>query len=161
MFPNLGSKPPPKSAASRPGTRSHDLHLHPTFTTGSRQIRVSKLANNGKRMRPRTIGYHFYVPGHIPEPKNLALTDAKIIAQYDINISKQTRARHKKAGLANVQYLRISHFKATVLSDESLRSAAPRIVAAGPRCGFRAPCETTRDPRQRSGCWQLRRGIEG
>ena len=56
-------------------------------------------------------GYYFYVPGRIPEDKNPVQTDAKILGQYDIDISKWVRARRKKWGLARVQYLRWSrHF---------------------------------------------------
>lgn len=55
-------------------------------------------------------GYYFYVSGLIPEGKNPAETDRKIIAQYSIDASKWTRARRKKAGLANVQYLRLGRF---------------------------------------------------
>ena len=55
-------------------------------------------------------GYYFYVTGIIPEGKDPAKTDAKIIAQYGIEISKWARARRRKAGLANVQYLRYNRF---------------------------------------------------
>ncbi len=56
-----------------------------------------------------TNGYYFYVSGRIPEEKNPTRTDEKIIKQYDIDVSKWTRARRKKAGRANVQYLRYRH----------------------------------------------------
>jgi hypothetical protein len=55
-------------------------------------------------------GYYFYVSGLIPEHKDPAETDQKIIARYGIAVSKWTRARQKKAGLANVQYLRYGRF---------------------------------------------------
>jgi hypothetical protein len=51
-------------------------------------------------------GYYFYVSGRVPDHKLPEDTDAKIIAQYGIDVSKWSRARRKKAGLANVQYLR-------------------------------------------------------
>jgi hypothetical protein len=51
-------------------------------------------------------GYYFYVAGIIPSEKSAARVDAKILAAYDIAISKWTRARRKKEGHANVQYLR-------------------------------------------------------
>ena len=55
-------------------------------------------------------GYCFYVTGMIPEGKDPKKTDAKIIAQYGIDISKWSRARRKKDGKANVQYLRYDRF---------------------------------------------------
>ena len=55
-------------------------------------------------------GYWFYVKGSIPEGKEPAKTDAKIIAQYGLDVSKWTRARQKKAGQASVQYLRCGRF---------------------------------------------------
>ena len=55
-------------------------------------------------------GYYFYVRGWIPETKDPANTDQKILAQYGIAISKWTRNRRKKEGQANVQYLRHGHF---------------------------------------------------
>ncbi len=64
------------------------------------QLAVSYLAN----------GYWFYVTGEIPAHKEPTKTDRKIIEQYGVGISKWARARRKKAGLANVQYLRLEHF---------------------------------------------------
>ena len=55
-------------------------------------------------------GYYFYVSGMIPSNKSAARVDAKILAAYDIAISKWTRARRKRAGQANVQYLRHGRF---------------------------------------------------
>ncbi|HRZ58802.1 MAG TPA: hypothetical protein P5525_25470, partial [Candidatus Paceibacterota bacterium] len=55
-------------------------------------------------------GYYFYVSGLIPAHKTPADTDAKIIRQYGIAVSKWSRARRKKAGQANVQYLRYGRF---------------------------------------------------
>lgn len=55
-------------------------------------------------------GYYFYVAGVIPSNKSAARVDAKILATYDIAISKWTRARRKQAGQANVQYLRYGRF---------------------------------------------------
>jgi hypothetical protein len=51
-------------------------------------------------------GYFFYVLGHVPEGKDPAHVDAKLVERYGIDISKWTRARRKQAGRANVQYLR-------------------------------------------------------
>ena len=51
-------------------------------------------------------GYYFYVSGKIPIDKNPTDTDAKIIGQYGIDVSKWTRCRQRKTGAAGVQYLR-------------------------------------------------------
>jgi hypothetical protein len=55
-------------------------------------------------------GYFFYVAGAIPEGKDPRSTDAKLIQKYDIAVSKWTRCRRKRAGLANVQYIRFGRF---------------------------------------------------
>ena len=57
-----------------------------------------------------THGYWFYVTGTIPEHKEPSTVDAKLIARYGIARSKWTRCRRKRAGLANVQYLRHGRF---------------------------------------------------
>lgn len=57
-----------------------------------------------------THGYWFYVAGEIPEGKNPAAVDAKLIERYSIAISKWARCRRKKQGLANMQYLRHERF---------------------------------------------------
>jgi hypothetical protein len=64
------------------------------------QLAVNYIAN----------GYWFCVKGWIPEGKDPTKTDAKIIAQYGLDVSKWTRARQKKAGHARVQYLRWDRF---------------------------------------------------
>ncbi len=55
-------------------------------------------------------GYWFYVSGVIPERKDPARTDRKLMTQYGIGISKWARARKKKAGQANLHYLRHERF---------------------------------------------------
>jgi len=57
-----------------------------------------------------THGYWFYVVGEIPEGKDPVTVDAKLIQRYGIAISKWTRCRRKKQGLANIQYLRHERF---------------------------------------------------
>lgn len=57
-----------------------------------------------------THGYWFYVMGAIPEGKDPAGVDAKLIDRYGIAISKWARCRRKKQGLANMQYLRHGRF---------------------------------------------------
>jgi hypothetical protein len=46
----------------------------------------------------------------IPELKEPTAVDRKIIRKYGIDLSADQRARRKKRGLANVQYLRYEHF---------------------------------------------------
>jgi hypothetical protein len=55
-------------------------------------------------------GYYFYVTGVIPERKDARAIDRKIISQYGIDERKWTRARRKKGGLANLQYIRHGRF---------------------------------------------------
>ncbi len=55
-------------------------------------------------------GYWFYVTGRVPEHKDPANVDRKLIGQYGLDVSKWTRARHKQAGRARVQYLRYDRF---------------------------------------------------
>jgi len=64
------------------------------------QLAVSHLSN----------GYHFYVPGRIPEHKDPLAVDRKLLERYDIAVSKWTRYRRKKLGHASVQYLRFERF---------------------------------------------------
>jgi len=51
-------------------------------------------------------GYWFYVSGKIPEEKDPRGVDAKLVTKYGVEISRQSRARRKLAGHANVHYLR-------------------------------------------------------
>ncbi|GMU82465.1 MAG: hypothetical protein AMXMBFR47_23360 [Planctomycetota bacterium] len=55
-------------------------------------------------------GYVFYVTGRIPERKDPAAVDAKLIERYGIGISRWARVRRKRAGLANMHYLRYDRF---------------------------------------------------
>ena len=57
-----------------------------------------------------TNGYWFYVTGEIPAHKDPRAVDAKLIARCGLDVSKWTRCRRRKAGLASVQYLRHGHF---------------------------------------------------
>ena len=52
-------------------------------------------------------GYWFYVQGFVPDGKDPQLIDQKLIDNYGIAISKWRRARRKRAGKANVQYIRV------------------------------------------------------
>ena len=60
------------------------------------QVAVSYLSN----------GYVFYVIGQVPDGKDPSKVDAKLIERYGIDVSKWSRARLKRAGRANVQYIR-------------------------------------------------------
>lgn len=60
------------------------------------QLAVSYISN----------GYFFYVTGQVPEGKDPARVDAKLIERYSVGISKWTRARRKRSGRANIQYIR-------------------------------------------------------
>jgi hypothetical protein len=51
-------------------------------------------------------GYWFYITGHVPVAKDPRLIDRKLIAKYGIGVSQSTRARRKRLGRANLQYLR-------------------------------------------------------
>lgn len=64
------------------------------------QLAASYLAN----------GYYFYVSGTIPLGKDARQVDEKLIARYEIDISKYVRFRRKQRGLANLHYLRYGRF---------------------------------------------------
>ena len=55
-------------------------------------------------------GYWFYVAGNIPPGKPPEAVDEKLISRYNIAISKWARARRKRAGSANLHYLRFEQF---------------------------------------------------
>ncbi len=50
-------------------------------------------------------GYWFYVAGRVPDYKDPRAVDAKLIKKYGIDVSRSERARRKRAGLANMQYI--------------------------------------------------------
>lgn len=51
-------------------------------------------------------GYWWYVTGVVPAWKDPQAVDEKLIRKYGIAISEATRARRKRLGKANLQYLR-------------------------------------------------------
>ena len=55
-------------------------------------------------------GYVFYVCGWVPERKEPRAVDRQLVAKYGIDVSKWARARRKRAGYANLQYLRFERF---------------------------------------------------
>lgn len=57
-----------------------------------------------------TKGYWFYVTGIVPKDKDPRRIDQKLLAKYEVDISKWARSRRKAAGLANVHYLRHRRF---------------------------------------------------
>ncbi len=52
-----------------------------------------------------THGYFFWVAGVIPAGKDVRRVDAKLVERYGLEVSKWTRARRKRVGLASVAYL--------------------------------------------------------
>lgn len=62
-------------------------------------------------------GYRWYVTGLIPEHKNPAKTDEKILTTYGIARSKRQRARNKELGQANLHYLRFERFFVILASE--------------------------------------------
>jgi hypothetical protein len=51
-------------------------------------------------------GYYFFVQGTLPEGKDPAALDAKLLAKYDVAKSEGARRWRKQQGLGNVQYVR-------------------------------------------------------
>jgi hypothetical protein len=78
------------------------MYRYETFSIESfiQQLAVCYISN----------GYWYYVTGVIPEHKDPRKTDAKILQQYSIGISKWARSRKKRSGEAKVQYLRLGRF---------------------------------------------------
>ncbi len=54
--------------------------------------------------------YWFYVVGEVPAAKDPQAVDEKLLAKYDIGLSKWAKARRKKRGGAKLQYLRHGRF---------------------------------------------------
>ncbi len=52
-------------------------------------------------------GYWFDCQGFVPEGKCPEVIDAKLIAKYGAALSKWQRARRKRGGHANLQYIRL------------------------------------------------------
>ena len=55
-------------------------------------------------------GYWFCVAGEIPPGKDPRAVDQKLTQRYGVSLSRWARARRKKAGNANVHYLRYERF---------------------------------------------------
>lgn len=80
-------------------------------------------------------GYWHYVTGFISEGKDPRLVDEKLLAKYDIALSRQTRARRKQHGFANLHYLRYD--RTFVL-----------LATAGQHPFYQAEAQNLRDIRQ-------------
>lgn len=55
-------------------------------------------------------GYWFYVAGSVPAGKDPRAVDRKLIAKFGITTSSKERTRRKRAGLANLHYIRHDRF---------------------------------------------------
>lgn len=55
-------------------------------------------------------GYWFFVTGFLPRDKDCHQIDRKLIEKYEVDITRPKRARRKRAGMANVHYLRHRRF---------------------------------------------------
>ena len=55
-------------------------------------------------------GYWFYVAGSIPVGKDARTVDRKLISKYGVTASSKERTRRKRAGLANLRYIRHDRF---------------------------------------------------
>jgi hypothetical protein len=55
-------------------------------------------------------GYFYYVAGQVPEGKDPRAVDEKLMTKYGVGVSRWARARRKRAGHANVHYLRHGRF---------------------------------------------------
>ena len=97
-------------------------------------------------------GYLFFVTGNIPEGKDPARTDAKILSQYPIAVSRWARARRKQAGLGNVHYIRYGRFfviLATHGTTEFFEGEGPEeLTEEEKRSGKKPPKSRIRDARQ-------------
>ncbi|RUL83549.1 hypothetical protein [Tautonia sociabilis] len=81
--------------------RDGDRYVAATLEGFIQQLAVSYVKN----------GYVFYVTGCVPAGKDPREVDRKLVEKYGVGVSKWVRARRKRAGLANVQYLRFErHF---------------------------------------------------
>lgn len=55
-------------------------------------------------------GYWWYTTGTIPDQKEAKSIDSKLIDRYAIALPERERARRKRTGLANMQYIRCGRF---------------------------------------------------
>lgn len=83
-------------------------------------------------------GYRYYVVRKIPERKDPLRVDEKLVGLYELDLSKWARARRKRSGYANVQYIRYGSFAVLISSPP-----------VGGHAFFRE-CEDYRDIRKKS-----------
>lgn len=57
-----------------------------------------------------THGYWHFVTGHVPAGKDPGRLDEKLVQKYGLAVSTWTRARRKRCGIANLQYIRHERF---------------------------------------------------
>ncbi len=57
-----------------------------------------------------THGYWFFVTGVVPDGKDPQRTDARLLGRYGVVLSRWTRTRRKRQGLANVHCRRFRGF---------------------------------------------------
>jgi len=62
-------------------------------------------------------GFYWYVTGSIPDSKDPAVIDRKLIAKYGIEVSEWERRHRKKRGVANAHYLRYQRWFILLVSE--------------------------------------------
>ena len=98
-------------------------------------------------------GYYFYVLGRVPKGTRCRQIDRKILAKYEIELSKDQRYRRKKQGQANIQYLRYQDtflLLATEGEHPFFAKNKPRFRMRGSR---RSGCSATPSPTKMVGSW--------
>ena len=111
-------------------------------------------------------GYYFYVRGYIPDHKDPVATDRKIIAQYAVDVSRWSRCRRRKAGLASVQYLRYRRFYVILAThgDHPFFAAEAKQVRDFRRCplyfmGYSIGCRRGRGGGEFHASVRIERGV--
>ena len=84
---------------------THNLGMEYVCETTSLDGLVQLLACN---LLPH--GYWFYVTGWVPLGKDPKRVDAKLMKKYGIDVCRAERSRRKRAGYANLRYLRHGRF---------------------------------------------------
>jgi len=62
-------------------------------------------------------GFYWYVTGSIPDGKDPAVIDRKLIVKYGIEVSEWERRHRKKRGVANAHYLRHQYWFILLVSE--------------------------------------------
>lgn len=89
--------------------------------------------NKGQFVRKIAIdyvryGYVRYVLRQIPEGKNLAVIDQKLITHYQVTFCRTTRMRRRRKQQAVVQYVRYGH-SFVLLATEGIHEQFDRVVS--------------------------------